>query len=115
MTPLQIRSLLAVFALPDEPMRPLAVGSLCLEGLIKPAEDAPLSHLLRSENYVLDLAIHGRYVGLPAWKAEHFELTDKGKVMVQALQDLSLPQCEVQTETVWTVRGTELEYLECDL
>ena len=82
MTPLEIRALLSVYARPADLLRPLAVERLT--------------------NYELIQPVAGRTPGaLP--RADDYELTSRGKAMVNALMNLPLPQLEER----WTVGPTD--------
>lgn len=78
MTPLEIRALLSVYARPDDAIHPLAVERLTNYELIQPATGRPPSATPRADDY---------------------ELTNRGKAMVNGLMSLPLPQLEER----WTI------------
>ena len=84
MTPLEIRALLSVYCRPDDAIPPLAVRRLTDHELIQPrACSGPL--------------------GNADPRADDYELTSRGKAMVNALMNLPLPQLEER----WTVGPTD--------
>ena len=86
MTPLQINALLSVYCRPSDRLSRLAVGSLTAYELIRPRVcSGPL--------------------GVTALDplADDFELTNRGKAMVNALMNLPLPQLEER----WTIGPTD--------
>lgn len=82
MTPLEICALLSVYARPGDAIHPLAVGRLTDHELIQPATGRTPS--------ATPLAVD-------------YELTSRGKAMVNALMNLPLPQLEER----WTVGPTD--------
>ncbi|HEX7011499.1 MAG TPA: hypothetical protein VF161_02070 [Steroidobacteraceae bacterium] len=79
MTPLQINALLSVYARPGDVLHPLAVESLM--------------------NYELIQPVAGRAPGPTPSPACDYELTSRGKAMVNGLMSLPLPQLEER----WTI------------
>lgn len=83
MTPLEIRALLSVYCRPADRLYRLAVESLTNYELIRP----------RACSGPLDNADP---------RADDYELTNRGKAMVNALMNLPLPQLEER----WTIGPT---------
>jgi len=82
MTPLEIRALLSVYCRPDDAIPPLAVRRLTDHELIQPATGCTPSATPRAGDY---------------------ELTNRGKAMVNALMNLPLPTLEER----WTIGPTD--------
>lgn len=82
MTPLQITALLSVYARPADWLHRLAVESLMNYELIRPVAGRTLGAVPRADDY---------------------ELTNRGKAMVNALMNLPLPQLEER----WTIGPTD--------
>jgi len=84
MTPLEIRALLSVYCRPTDRLYRLAVESLTNYELIRPRVcSGPLSNADP--------------------RADDYELTNRGKAMVNALMNLPLPQLEER----WTIGPTD--------
>lgn len=84
MTPLQINALLSVYARPTDRLHHFAVESLANYELIRPVAGLEPS-------------------GGAAPRACEYELTSRGKAMVNALMNLPLPQLEER----WTIGPTD--------
>lgn len=82
MTPLEIRALLSVYARPGDVLHRLAVERLTHYELIQPMAGRTPSATPRTDDY---------------------ELTNRGKAMVNALMNLPLPQLEER----WTIGPTD--------
>jgi len=83
MTPLEIRALLSVYCRPSDQIHRLAVESLTNYELIRPRACSTPGHI--------------------SSLADNFELTNRGKAMVNALMNLPLPQLEER----WTIGPTD--------